>query len=176
MNIALVGGLAILFAVSHVVNSWVFESFEISPHVGLIYTPAFFRLFNVLILGTVKGSLATLIGGVLLMMHFNEEPVVGLLNVLCSLSGPLLALGLFQLHFKRTVHLGALSDLVILALVSCFFNTSLHHAVWTWIDPTQVSTPWQWLWMGLGDFAGCIIGVGLMKWAIDRFGLPPTAA
>jgi hypothetical protein len=30
--------------------------------------------------------------------------------------------------------------------------------------------------MGLGDFAGCLIGVGLMKWAIDRFGLPPAAA
>ena len=176
MNIALVGGLAILFAVVHMANGWVFQSFEISPHVGLVYLPAFLRLFNVLILGVVKGSLATLIGGVLLLVYFNDEPVAGVLNVLCSLSGPLLALGLFRLVFKRPVHLGALRDLVILAALSCLFNSSLHHAVWTWIDPAQVSTPWQWLWMGLGDFAGCIIGVGLMKWAIDRFGLPSIAA
>ena len=175
MNFLLVVIASILFAVAHVSNSWVFESFEISPHVGLVYLPAFLRLFNVLILGAVKGSLATLIGGVLLLMHFNDEPVVGVLNVLCSLSGPLLALGLFRLVSKRPVHLGELRDLVILAALSCLFNSSLHHAVWTWIDPAQVSTPWQWLWMGLGDFVGCIIGVGLMKWAIDRFGLPPSA-
>ena len=175
MNFVLIVGFASLFALTHVANGWVFQTFEISAHVGLVYMPAFLRLFNVLVLGPIKGSLATCLGGALLLLHFNDEPLLGALNIVCSLSGPLLALGFFRSYVQRPVNLGSLRDLVLLTVVSCVFNTLLHHAVWIWIDPAQVGTPWQWLWMGLGDFAGCLIGVGLMKWAIDRFGLPPKA-
>jgi hypothetical protein len=57
----------ILFCASHLLNAWLFQAVAISDHISLIYLPAFFRLFNVLVLGLLWGTLGTAIGGVLLL-------------------------------------------------------------------------------------------------------------
>ena len=107
MNFLLIILFAVIFPITHVLNGWVFKFAEISPHIGLIYLPAFMRLANVLILGRISGTVATLLGGMLLMQYFNETTTVALLNSLCSATGPLLALSLFKLHAKREVELTA---------------------------------------------------------------------
>lgn len=63
MNFLLIILFAIIFPVVHIVNGWVFKFAEVSPHIGLIYLPAFMRLANVLILGRANGTVATLLGG-----------------------------------------------------------------------------------------------------------------
>ena len=55
---------ALSYPLIHVANGWIFSSLEITPNVGLIYLPAFIRMLNVLVLGKVKGTLATALGGI----------------------------------------------------------------------------------------------------------------
>ena len=86
---------ALLFALVHVASVNFLAFAEISPHVSLIYLPAFFRLLNVLLLGKFRGTLATALGGILLMQGLDGINLIGFMNVACSVSGPLLALWLF---------------------------------------------------------------------------------
>jgi hypothetical protein len=60
VNLLLIAGFSALYLAIHVLNSWLFQSIEITSHVSMVYLPAFLRLFNVLVLGAVKGSFATL--------------------------------------------------------------------------------------------------------------------
>lgn len=175
MNILLILVFAAIYPLVHLGNGLFFHSFEISPHISLIYMPAFLRLFHVLVLGPFKGSLATVLGGLLLMNQVGEASHLVVMNNLCSAAGPLIALALFKLHFKRAVHLSSLKDLFILTLLYCLANALVHHVMWSIFDPTQLKEPQQ-LWMMMtGDFLGCLIGVGLMKWVVDRFELPNLA-
>ena len=176
VNAILIGSFAVLFLAVHLANSWVFQSIEITSHVSMVYLPAFLRLFNVLILGPVRGSLATLLGGVLLMQYLFDAPVIGLLNIVCSMGGPLVALLLFRVHFQRPVNLSSVRDLVLLAIACSVINPLLHHATWSVFDPVYAGTPLQLMQMVVGDFMGCLIGVGLMKWAIDRWKLAAPRA
>jgi uncharacterized membrane protein YdjX (TVP38/TMEM64 family) len=152
----------------HLANGWMFHAVEISPYVSLIYLPAFLRLLNVLVLGPVKGSLATLLGSLLLSQLFNQELVLSLLNSVCSLSGSLAALLLFRVHFQRAVDLSSLRELLLLAIASCTINPLLYHALWSVFDPQNAGTPMQLLQMVVGDFAGCLIGAFVMKWVVVR--------
>jgi hypothetical protein len=171
VNALLIGVFGVVFMVVHLANSWMFHAVEISPHVSLIYLPAFLRLFNVLVLGPVKGSLATLLGGVLLSQHFNQELVLSLLDSVCSLSGSLVALLLFRLHFQRPVDLSSLRELLLLAIASCSINPLLYHALWSVFDLPNAGSPTQLLQMIVGDFMGCVIGAVVMKWAVVRLKL-----
>lgn len=166
MNVLLIIVFSILFPLVHVVNGWVFKFSEITPHIALIYLPAFLRLAHVLILGRLSGTLATLLGGLLLMWSFNETLTVALLNSLCSAGGPLLALFLFKLHAKREVELTSLRDLTVLTLVYALTNAVLHHAMWSALDPAMLVAPTQVLWMVLGDIMGALLGAYIMKWVI----------
>lgn len=166
MNFLLIILFAVIFPIIHVLNGWVFKFAEISPHIGLIYLPAFMRLANVLILGRISGTVATLLGGMLLMQYFNETTTVALLNSLCSATGPLLALSLFKLHAKREVELTSLKDLTLLTLLYAIANAVLHHAMWSVLDPSKLVAPAQVLWMILGDINGALLGAYIMKWVI----------
>lgn len=166
MDLLLVIFMAVLFPLLHILNGWIFQFAEISPHIGLIYLPAFLRLANVLILGRLHGTLATLLGGVLLMRYFDENNAVALLNSLCSAGGPLLALTFFRWHAARAVDLTSLKDLTWLTLVYAVANAALHHAVWSVLDPSRLVAPVQVFQMILGDIAGALLGAYLMKWTI----------
>ncbi len=167
MQYVLVAALAAIYPLVHIFNGIAFKFAEITPHIGLIYLPAFLRLFNVLILKPRDGTLATLLGGVLLMQYFNDSTVVGLLNVACSAGGPLVALYLFKLHHKRKVKLTSLRDLTVLSLIYAPANALLHHLVWSQLDPSQLAEPVQVLWMTLGDLFGALLGAYILKWGVQ---------
>ncbi|MFM7012711.1 MAG: hypothetical protein ACKO0Z_25850 [Betaproteobacteria bacterium] len=166
MQYALVAALAVIYPLVHIFNGIAFKFAEITPHIGLIYLPAFLRLFNVLILKPRDGTLATLIGGVLLMQHFNDSTVVGLLNVVCSAGGPLVALYLFKWHYKREFELTSLRDLTVLTLIYAPANALLHHLMWSQLDPSQLAAPEQVLLMTLGDILGALIGAYMLKMSV----------
>ena len=169
MNALLIIAFAILFPISHITSEWLFKFAQITPRIGLIYLPAFMRLANVLILGPRNGTLATLIGGVLLMRTFNDHSVVGLLNVACSASGPLLALYVFKIYTRRNFELTSLKDLGALTVMYAIANAVLHHLVWSLLDTSQLDKPIQVLWMILGDIFGALIGAYGMKWVISKY-------
>ena len=92
MHILLILALAVLFPATHILSGWLFEFATLNENISLIYMPAFLRLFNLLILGPLFGTLATILGGLLLTTQFNEPLGIELLNVACSSAGPLMAL------------------------------------------------------------------------------------
>ncbi len=157
---------AILFPVIHLANGWIFQFAEITPHIGLIYLPAFLRLANVLILGRLNGTLATLLGGLLLMEYLGDITGLALLNNLCSAGGPLAAIALFRLHYRRDVELTSLKDLAWLTLLYALANAALHHVVWSVVAPAKLVASVQVLWMILGDVLGTLMGAYIMKWTI----------
>ena len=160
---------AIAFALLHTANGWVFSFAQVTSHVGWIYLPAFVRLVNVLILGNLRGTVATALGGIFLLLGAGEVNVVGLLNVACSCSGPLIAVALFQLQTGRQVSLVSIKDLAGVTLVYCVANALVHHLMWTWFEPAQVLNPQQLGWMMVGDFTGAMIGAYGLKWLASRF-------
>lgn len=166
MSAALVIVFAVIFPLAHILNGWVFGWISISSHIGLIYLPAFLRLANVLILGRLNGTLATLLGGMLLMGYTHESPAVAFLNSLCSAGGPLLALVFFKWHTGRNVELTSLKDLTLLTLVYAVSNALLHHAMWSVLDRSMLDEPVQVLWMIVGDILGALLGAYLMKWGV----------
>jgi uncharacterized membrane protein len=169
MNALLIIVFAVLFPISHITSGWLFKFAEISPHISLIYLPAFMRLANVLILGPRNGTLATMIGGVLLMRTFNDNSIVGLLNILCSASGPLVALYIFKTYTRRNFDLTSLKDLSTLTMMYAIANAVLHHLVWSVLDKSQLAEPIQVLWMVLGDIFGALIGAYVMKWTVSKY-------
>jgi hypothetical protein len=169
MNALLIIALAVLFPVVHVANGWLFKFAEITPHINLIYLPAFLRLANVLVLGPLNGTLATLLGGVLLMTTFEVSLIAGLLNIGCSAFGPIVALVVFNAYTQRNFELTSLKDLGALTLIYAVANAALHHLVWSVVDRSQLAAPAQVLWMVLGDIFGALIGAYAMKFVIRQY-------
>lgn len=162
---------AFFYPFLHIANGWIFNFLEITPNIALIYLPSFLRLLNVLVLGKVWGTLATALGGTFLMLVMNDQSVVGLLNVLCSASGPLLAVIVFRRCSGQDVNLRSLKDLGLVTFGYCLISTVLHHLVWTLFAPALLGMPQQLLWMMLGDFNGALIGAYALKWTATRFNL-----
>ena len=170
-EILLIPLLALLFALAHAGTVHFLGFAEISPHVTLIYLPAFLRLLHVLLLGKFRGTLATALGGILLMQSQDGIHLVGLMNVACSASGPLLALWLFERIHGRPVCLNSLKDVGLVTLVYCFANAGVHHMLWTIFEPGQLASPQTVVWMMLGDLNGALIGAYVLKWTASRFEL-----
>lgn len=175
LDFALIIGLGILFPLLHKANSWLFAFAEITPNIGLIYLPAFLRLLNVLVLGKFKGTLAGLLGGFILLVFNDQDPVpLSVVNMLCSSAGPVLAVLLFEHWQKRAVNLLSLRDLGLVTLIYCLANAVVHHFAWALIAPDHLRAPQQVLWMVIGDLAGTLIGAYLLKWTAQRLRPPPT--
>jgi hypothetical protein len=168
LEVFLIIASAVLFPVLHLANGWLFGFAEISPHVGLIYMPAFLRLLNFLLLGRFRGTVATALGGVLLMQSFGEPSLAEILNIACSVTGPLAALFLFRTYRGRDVSLTSLRDLAELTLVYCIINAMVHHWVWFYFDPAQLGSPQQIFFMMLGDLNGALLGAYLLKWTASH--------
>lgn len=169
MSALLIIAFAVLFPIVHMANGWLFKFAEITPHISLIYLPAFLRLANVLVLGPRNGTLATLLGGVLLMRTFDDHSIVGLLNIGCSAFGPLVALYIFKTYTRRNFELTSIQDLGILTVVYAIANAVLHHLVWSVLDKSQLTEPIQVLWMVLGDIFGALIGAYALKWIVSKY-------
>ena len=167
MHIFLILALAVLFPATHILNGWLFDFAALNDHISLIYLPAFLRLFNLLILGPLFGTLSTILGGLLLMTQFNEPIELELLNVACSSAGPLIALIGFKIYWKRQVELTSLQDLVTLTVIYCVCNSIIHHVAWVLMGQSQVLELTEVFWMFLGDLNGALLGAYLMKAILD---------
>ena len=169
MNALLIIVFSLIFPITHIANGWIFEFAELYEHISLIYLPAFLRLANVLILGPRNGTLATLIGGLLLMPTSNDPVSVSLLNIVSSASGPLIALYIFKKYTHRNFDLTSFKDLGALTLVYAIANAVVHHLVWSVLDTSKLAEPLQILWMVFGDILGALVGAYLMKWVILKY-------
>jgi len=167
MHIFLILALAVLFPATHILNGWLFDFATINDHISLIYLPAFLRLFNLLILGPLFGTLSTILGCLLLMTQFNEPIELELLNVACSSAGPLIALIGFKIYWKRQVELTSLQDLATLTLLYCVSNSIIHHVAWVLMGQSQAFELTEAFWMFLGDLNGALLGAYLMKAMLD---------
>jgi hypothetical protein len=167
MYLVLLLALAVLFPAVHILNGWLFDFATINHHISLIYLPAFLRLFNLLVLGPIYGTLTTLLGGAFLMGKFEESLTLSLFNVACSSAGPLIALFGFKLYFKRRVELTSVRDLTTLTLIYCACNSLIHHGTWQILDTTRTFDVQAAMWMFVGDFNGALLGAYLMKAMID---------
>ncbi len=167
MLFLLILALAVLYPAVHILNGWLFDFATINHHISLIYLPAFLRLFNLLVLGPVYGTLTTILGGLFLMGNFNEALAFALFNIACSATGPLLALFGFRLYFKRRVELTYLRDLITLTLIYCVCNSLIHHTSWQILESTRDFDLQEAAWMFVGDFNGALLGAYLTKALID---------
>jgi hypothetical protein len=167
MNLLLTFFLAVLFPALHILNTWLFEFANLSTHVSLIYLPAFLRLFNILVMGPLYGTLATFIGGVILLFWFNEPLSLGLMNIVASCAGPLIAMMGFKIYFKRRIQLTSLKDLAIVTVVYAICNSLLHHAIWSILDSKQLIETNSSIWMFVGDLNGALLGAYLLKASLD---------
>lgn len=175
-DVLLILGLGLLFPVVHIANGWLFAFTELSSNVSWIYLPAFLRLFHVLVLGKFKGTLATLLGGmVLLAVDKQDNPLLlDTAHILSSAAGPVLALLAFEHLRGRSVNLKSLADLASLALIYCIFNSLLHHFAWAVLSAQPQDSPKQMLLMALGDLAGALIGAYVLKWSASRLHIGRT--
>ena len=172
----LVLGLGLVYPLVHTLNHWVFSFAEINPNVALVYLPAFLRLLNVLLLGKVKGLLAGLLGGVVIFLSNQQDPLLlRVVNMLCSAAGPVLAVLIFEQWFRRSVSLVSLRDLSVVTVIYCLANALLHHFAWVLLAPQLLGTPQQMIYMVIGDLIGALIGAYLLKWSAERLGIaaPP---
>jgi len=167
MHILLIFALAVLFPATHILSGCLFDFATINDHISLIYMPAFLRLFNLLVLGPLFGTLSTILGGLLLMMQFNESQGVAFLNIACSSAGPLIATLGFKIYLNRQVDLTSLKDLATLTLIYCVSNSLIHHVTWVLIGESQAFEVHQVFWMFLGDLNGALLGAYLMKAILD---------
>jgi len=167
MLFLLILALAALYPAVHILNGWLFDFATINHHISLIYLPAFLRLFNLLVLGPIYGTLTTVLGGLLLMGKFDESLDLALFNVACSSTGPLLSLLGFRLYFKRRIALTSLSDLTALTLTYCVCNSVIHHLAWQTLGATPQFDAKEAAWMFIGDLNGALLGAYLMKAMID---------
>jgi hypothetical protein len=167
MFFLLILALGVLYPAVHILNGWLFDFATINHHISLIYLPAFLRLFNLLVLGPVHGTITTILGGLLLMGNFNESLALALFNIACSATGPLMALFGFRLFYQRRVELTSLRDLTTLTLVYCICNSMIHHTAWKILGSTGDFDLQEAAWMFLGDFNGALLGGYLTKAMID---------
>ena len=167
MHILLILSLAVLFPATHILSDWLFDFANINQNISLIYLPAFLRLFNLLVMGPVFGTLSTVLGGLLLMLKQSDPLGLALLNIACSSLGPLIALMAFSIYFKRSIQLTSLKDLCILTLIYCLMNSAIHHIVWLLTDNSPVFDASEAVWMFVGDLNGALLGAYLMKALID---------
>ena len=167
MHLLLILALAVLYPAVHILNGWLFDFATINDHISLIYLPAFLRLFNLLVLGPIYGTLTTLLGGLFLLYKFDEPLMLGLFNIMSSCAGPLFAMLSFRHYFKRRVQLTSLTDLSILTLVYCLANSLIHHITWLLLDGTKVFDVQHAMSMFVGDLLGALLGAYLMKAVLD---------
>jgi hypothetical protein len=169
MHILLILALAVLFPATHILSGWLFDFATLNDNISLIYMPAFLRLFNLLVLGALFGTLSTVLGGLLLIAQLDEPLGLALLNVVCSSAGPLIALIGLKIYWKRDVELTSFQDLAALTLVYCVCNSLIHHVTWVLMGQSQAFELDQVFWMFLGYLNGALLGAYLMKATLDFF-------
>jgi len=160
----LVMGSGFLFFAVHMMNDWLFKAVEVTDHISLLYLPAFLRLMNVLVLGMLWGTLGTAMGGALLFFWMQDSLLMSVLNTSVSAGGAALAVWLMQILQGRSLSLSRLPDLLKLSLLYALLNALLHHLIWSYLDPAQLVSPNQLVYMVIGDVNGAVLGALSLRW------------
>lgn len=155
---------ATLFWLTHLFNMWLFQLGELSEHINLVYLPSFLRLANVLILGLWWGAFATAVGGLFLILWSPDGWLMSLLNIAVSASAASLAVLCLQTLRGTRLSPTRLLDLLWAALLCGVISASLHHFVWSYLDPSQLIAPYQLAYMIAGDINGAMLGALLLRW------------
>jgi len=153
-----------LFFAVHLLNDWLFKAVEVTDHISLLYLPAFLRLMNVLVLGMLWGTLGTAMGGALLFFWMQDSLLMSVLNTSVSAGGAALSVWLMQILQGRSLSLSRLPDLLKLSLLYALLNALLHHLIWSYLDPAQLVSPYQMLYMVIGDINGAVLGALGLRW------------
>jgi hypothetical protein len=162
----------VAFCASHLLNAWLFQAIAISDPISLIYLPAFFRLFNVLVLGLLWGTLGTAIGGVLLLAWSQDATLWSSLFNMCVSAGvAAISVVLLQMLLRRRLSITRLGDLLKLSVLYALMNALMHHVLWTVVDPSQLLYPGQVFEMMLGDLFGAMLGAWLLRVLARNTGL-----
>ena len=162
----------VAFCASHLLNAWLFQAIAISDHISLIYLPAFFRLFNVLVLGLLWGTLGTAIGGILLLAWSQDATLwISLFNMCVSAGVAAISVVLLQMLLRRRLSITRLGDLLKLSVLYALMNALMHHVLWTVVDPSQLLYPSQVFEMMLGDLFGAMLGAWLLRVLARNTGL-----
>ena len=157
-----------LYCGMHLLNGWALRSIEFSDHISLIYLPGFVRLANVLLLGLFWGTVSTALGGLMLLHWSHDTLFLALCNIGTSALSPLIAVLLMRALQQRHVALSRLADLIQLAFLYALLNALLHHLMWSWLDPNQLMSPEQLIYMVAGDINGVILGGLFLRWLSRR--------
>jgi hypothetical protein len=134
----LVLATGVVFCTVHILNGWLLEFVEVTAHISLLYLPSFLRIVNVLVLGTLWGTVGTAIGGALLCVWSEDSLLLGTLNTAISAGSAALAVWCMQVFQQRPLSLTRLSDLMQLALFNALLNALFHHFLWAQLDPSQL--------------------------------------
>jgi hypothetical protein len=164
--LALLAG--VLYSAVHIFNGWVFQSIEFTEHISLLYLPSFLRLFNVLVLGLLWGSLGTWFGCMLLYFWLNDNLLLSMCNAAVSASSGAVAVWVLGILQHRKLSITRLSDLFQLALLCSLLNALLHHLMWSLLDPSQLISSNQLALMAIGDINGAIAGALMLRWLASR--------
>ncbi len=167
----LVLATGVVFCTVHILNGWLLEFVEVTAHISLLYLPSFLRIVNVLVLGTLWGTVGTAIGGALLCVWSEDSLLLGTLNTAISAGSAALAVWCMQVFQQRPLSLTRLSDLMQLALLNALLNALFHHFLWAQLDPSQLISPNQVAYMMIGDINGAIVGALGLRWLANRTGL-----
>lgn len=154
----------VLYAATHIANSWLFSHLEVTEHISFVYLPSFLRLLNVLLLGLLWGSLGTAFGGALLFFWMSDSLWLNICNTVISAGSAALAVVLMRFMQKRDLALTQLSDLLKLALFYALLNALTHHLLWSALDTSQLVDPHQLAYMVIGDLNGALIGALALRW------------
>ena len=148
----------VTYALAHTFNGFIFRLFEFSNHISWIYLPAFLRLANVLILGSLFGSAATAIGVIIICLFGRDTVDVTTLNTAASVIGPLISFQIFKILRGREVYITQLRDLFVLTVIYSFINALTHHLAWALVEPDQFLSVSQLPIMIVGDLVGASLG------------------
>ena len=160
-----------LFCAVHILNGWLLQSIEVTDHISFLYLPSFLRIINVLVLGMLWGTAGTAVGGSLLFFYMQDSLLLSVLNTLVSAGSVVLTVWCMQILQQRKLSLTRLSDLLLLALFNALLNALLHHLVWAEVDPNQLVSPNQLLYMMVGDINGAIVGALALRWLATHTGI-----
>jgi len=161
----------LLYPAAHFFNDWLFKLIEFTRHVNWIYLPAFLRLANVLVLGSIYGSLATGIGVCVICCIYDNAANVTILNAFASAAGPLISLYVFTIFKHRPIEIAQLRDLIWVAAIYAVMNALTHHIAWAIVEPNELLSTTQIPIMVAGDFAGACLGALLFAALINHTGL-----
>jgi hypothetical protein len=160
-----------LFCALHIFNGWLVQSIEVTDHISFLYLPSFLRIVNVLVLGMLWGTAGTAVGGALLFFYMQDSLLLSVLNTLVSAGSAALTVWCMQILQQRKLSLTRLSDLLLLALFNALLNALLHHWVWAELDPNQLVSPNQLVYMMVGDINGAIVGALALRWLATHTGI-----